>query len=51
MIRSEIRSRIRKKLGETTALFWTDAELNSWMEDAQKDIVWKAKLKDRKSVV
>lgn len=45
MIRSEIRSRIRKKLGETTALFWTDAELNSWMEDAQKDIVWKAKLK------
>ncbi len=45
MIRSEIRSRIRKKLGETTALFWTDSELNSWMEDAQKDIVWKAKLK------
>jgi hypothetical protein len=45
MTRSEIRSRIRKKLGETTQLFWTDAELNSWCEDAQKDIVWKAKLK------
>ncbi len=45
MTRSEIRSRARKKLGETTGVFWTDAELNSWMEDAQKDIVWKAKLK------
>lgn len=45
MTRLEIRNRIRKKLGETTAIFWTDAELDGWMEDAQKDIVWKAKLK------
>jgi hypothetical protein len=45
MIRSVIRTTARKKLGESTALFWTDAELNTWMEDAQKDIAWKAKLK------
>ena len=32
-------------LGEATAVFWTDALLNTWMEDAQKDIVWRAKLK------
>ena len=45
MTRAEIRSRARKKLGETTGVFWTDAEINGWMEDAQKDIVWRAKLK------
>lgn len=45
MTRAEIRSRARKKLGETTGVFWTDVEINGWMEDAQKDIVWRAKLK------
>ena len=45
MIRSVIRTTVRQLLGEATATFWTDALLNQWMEDAQKDIVWKAKLK------
>lgn len=45
MTRSEIRTRARKKLGEVTGVFWTDPEINGWMEDAQKDIVWRAKLK------
>jgi len=45
MTRSEIRQRARKKLGETTGVFWLDTEINGWMEDAQKDIVWRAKLK------
>lgn len=45
MTRADIRSKARKKLGETTGVFWLDAEINGWMEDAQKDIVWRAKLK------
>lgn len=45
MTRTVLRTTIRKKLGESTAVFWQDAELNQWMEDAQLDIVWRAKLK------
>ena len=45
MTRVILRSDIRKKLGEKTAVFWSDDELNEWMEQAQLDIVWKAKLK------
>lgn len=45
MIRSVLRSTVRMKLGEATATFWTDAMLNQWMDDGQKDIVQKAKLK------
>jgi len=43
--RAILRTTIRKKLGESTAVFWADSELNQWMEDAQIDLVWKAKLK------
>lgn len=45
MTRTTLRDRVRKKLGETTSTFWSDDELNTWMEDAQTDIVWRAKLK------
>ena len=45
MTRADIRSKARKKLGETTGVFWLDTEINGWMEDAQKDIVWRARLK------
>ena len=45
MIRSTIRTTIRQLLGEATPVFWTNALLDQWCEDAQKDIVWKAKLK------
>jgi hypothetical protein len=31
MTRQEARTLIRKELGETTAAFWTDAELNTWI--------------------
>ena len=34
---------IRKRLGETTASFWSDAELNTWINDACKDIAFRTK--------
>lgn len=34
MTRLEIRTLIRKRLGETTAAFWSDVELNNWTDDA-----------------
>jgi hypothetical protein len=43
MTRLEIRSLIRKRLGETTASFWSDAELNSWINDACTDVAFRAK--------
>jgi len=43
MIRSAIRSLIRKKLGETTAQFWSDAELNTWINDGCRDIAFYTK--------
>ena len=43
MTRLQIRNMIRKRLGETTASFWSDPELNTWMNDACKDIAFKAK--------
>ena len=43
MTRSEIRSLIRKRLGETTASFWSDAELNTMLNDGCTDIAFRAK--------
>jgi len=43
MTRKEIRDLIRKNLGETTASFWTDDELNLWINDAGEDIAFRAK--------
>jgi len=43
MTRSEIRSLIRKRLGETTASFWSDTELNSWINDACTDVAFRSK--------
>lgn len=43
MTRSEIRSLIRKRLGETTASFWSDPELNSWINDGCTDIAFRSK--------
>lgn len=34
MNRGRIRDFIRKRLGETTAAFWTDQELNEWIDDS-----------------
>lgn len=41
MNRGEIRRLARKRLGETTAAFWTDDELNGWFNDAGHDIALK----------
>lgn len=41
MTRAEARNLIRKELGETTAAFWSDAELNTWINLAGKDIAEK----------
>jgi hypothetical protein len=43
MTRTVLRTTIRKKLGETTAIFWADSDLNQWIEDAQLDIGWKCR--------
>ena len=43
MTRSEIRALARKKLGETTAAFWTDAEINGYINLGCKDIAYRTK--------
>lgn len=43
MNRKEIRDLVRKKLGETTEAFWTDAELNSWIYLACVDVAYRTK--------
>ena len=43
MTRSEIRTIARKRLGETTSAFWTDAELNLYINLGCKDIAWRTK--------
>jgi hypothetical protein len=43
MTRLEIRNMARKRLGETTGAFWTDTELNSWINEAGEDCAFKTK--------
>ncbi len=43
MNRLQVRTLIRKRLGETTAAFWTDTELNTWIDDGCDDIAFRAK--------
>ena len=43
MTRLDIRNLVRKRLGETTALFWSDSELNSWINDGCTDIAFRTK--------
>jgi len=43
MTRQEIRNIARKRLGETTAAFWTDAELNTYINLGCKNIAWRTK--------
>jgi hypothetical protein len=45
MNRLQIKTTARKKLGEATAVFFEDTDLNQWIEDAQIDIVWKSRCK------
>jgi len=49
MQRGAIRDKIRKKLGEMTSAFWTDSEINEYINDGCRDISYKAKcLRDNK---
>jgi hypothetical protein len=43
MDRQDIRDLSRKRLGETTASFWSDVELNNWINYACKDIAFRTK--------
>ena len=43
MQRSALRARIRKHLGETTSAFWTDTEINDYINDGCRDIAFKTK--------
>ena len=43
MTRTEIRDLSRKKLGETTAAFWTDTELNNFINFGCKDVANRVK--------
>ena len=43
MTRSEIRTIVRKRLGETTSAFWTDAELNTYINLECTDVAWRVK--------
>ena len=43
MTRLEIRDLIRKRLGETTTSFWSDTELNTWINDACTDLSFRTK--------
>jgi hypothetical protein len=43
MNRLEIRTIVRKRLGETTGAFWTDPELNTWINVACKDVAFRTK--------
>ena len=51
MTLEEIRDIARKKLGETTAAFWTDTEVNSYINLGCKDIAFRTKcLRDNTTI-
>lgn len=43
MTRSKIRDMARKRLGEVSGVFWSDTELNSWIDQAGSDVAFKTK--------
>lgn len=43
MTREEIRDLSRKRLGETTAAFWSDTEINSYIDLGCKDVAYRVK--------
>ena len=43
MTLKEMRDLARKRLGETTAAFWSDAEINGWINLGCKDIAFRSK--------
>jgi len=51
MTRAEIRNKARKQLGETTSSFWSDTELNLWINDAVDDIAFRTRCLRTKSTM
>ena len=45
MTRGQIKTVARKKLGEATAVFFTEDDLNQWFTDGCIDVVWKSRCK------
>lgn len=43
MTRAQARTMIRRHLGETTAAFWQDSDLNTWMNEAGHDLAYETK--------
>jgi len=43
MTRLQIRNMARKRLGETSGVFWSDDELNGWIDQAGHDLAFKTK--------
>ena len=43
MTRLEIRNMARKRLGENVGAFWSDTEVNSWINEAGEDCAFKSK--------
>ena len=43
MNRGRLRDLVRKRLGETTTAFWTDQELNDWLNDAGHQVAYDSK--------
>lgn len=51
MTRKDIRDLARKKLGETTAAFWSDAEINDYINLGCKDVAYRTKcLRDNTTI-
>ena len=50
MTRGDIKQIARKKLGETTAVFFTDEDLNLWITEAQIDVVWNTRCKRQRTL-
>lgn len=43
MTRQQIRDMARKRLGETSGVFWSDPEINHWINKAGQEIAFKTK--------
>jgi hypothetical protein len=50
MTRGQIKTTARKKLGEATAVFFTEDDLNQWFTDGCIDVVWKSRCKRNRTL-
>ena len=50
MTRGELKTIVRKKLGEATPVFFEETDLNLWINNAQIDLVWNTRCKRQRSL-